>query len=246
MTTVDPARGCRRYADVARIGDTVLGPQLDGSSPWPGCGVSGRLPAAAVDKSCQVSSHPFGLLPQDQVPGVRVDDELGGGEGGGERLLVFAGQHLVAGAVHDEGRRGDRGRVGGGRALTSPASVSRHTCAGMRAPSRTRPSRYHWGTGWTRGNQAKNVRTQAASTGSVSRSTSPAKDGRPRRLRGDPTKTRPATRCGQVTATCCATYPPLEDPNSTAEPTPATSINAVTSAATCASEYPAAGLSASP
>lgn len=51
----------------------------------------------------------------------------------------------------------------GGRAVTSPASVSRHTYAGMR----TRPSMYHRGTGWKRGNQARNLLTQAASTGSV-------------------------------------------------------------------------------
>jgi hypothetical protein len=34
----------------------------------------------------------------------------------------------------------------GGRAVINPLSVSRHTQAGIRAPSRTRPSRYHGGT----------------------------------------------------------------------------------------------------
>ncbi len=77
----------------------------------------------------------------------------------------------------------------GGVASQSPWKVSRQTCAGMRGPSRTRSSMYHFGTGWKRGNHVNESRTHSSSSGSESCSTSLAKGGRPCRLRGDPTST---------------------------------------------------------
>ena len=119
----------------------------------------------------------------------------------------------------------------GGRADVRPLKAPRHTWAGIRAPSRTRSSMYHGGTGWILGNHVNDFLTQATSMGSVSCSTSSANAGRPCNVRGDPTRTRPARRSGLRIATCWATYPPLDDPNSTAEEMPTSCMNASTSSA---------------
>ena len=48
-----------------------------------------------------------------------------------------------------------------------PLNASRHTWAGTRAPSRTRSSMYHGGTGWVLGNHVNDFLTEATSMGSV-------------------------------------------------------------------------------
>jgi hypothetical protein len=94
----------------------------------------------------QVNRHSLGLLPQDQVPSVFVDDKSRAWDGRGEGLFVLARQQLVAGAPHNEAGAVIVPLSVGGRAVINPVRDSRYARAGMAAPSWTRSSRYHWGT----------------------------------------------------------------------------------------------------
>src|SRR5205085_7621663 len=80
-----------------------------------GAGAGGATAAAGELGAERVGADqlggPLGLLPPEEVPDALEDLQLGGGDQRGDQLAVGDRDHLVLGAVDDQGRRGDLGQA---------------------------------------------------------------------------------------------------------------------------------------